>query len=349
MPKFEPKKLEDVAYRIFRAAGALDGHARTVAQHLVDANLTGHDSHGMIRIPSYIEAIRKGRMSPDAQPKVVQETATIAQVDGGRTFGQVVGKFATEVAIEKAQKSQISAVSMRNLGHLGRLGTYPEMCAAAGLASIMFCGGGGGYAAQVPFGGKEPRLGTNPIAMACPSPMEGPVLLDYATSTVAEGKLRVYRARGHRLPDKWVVDAEGTPTDDPNAYYDGGAMLPIGGSVGHKGYALAYMVELFGSIFAGNAYAEDKEIGAPGSNGGFIIAFDPKAFLPESELYARTRRMTDYVKSSPVTEGFPYDHVLYPGEKEMKMRRERSGGVEIEDATWSAILKVMDELGVPEQ
>jgi uncharacterized oxidoreductase len=349
VPVFEPKKLEEIAYRIFRAAGSPDETARTVAEHLVGANLTGHDSHGMIRIPQYIASIKEGKLSPDVAPVVVQETPTTAQVDGKRTFGQVVGKFAAEVAIEKARKSSISGVSIRNTGHLGRLGMYPEMCAEAGMASIMYCGGGGMYPSQVPFGGKEPRFGTNPIAMACPSDMDGPILLDYATSVAAEGKLRVHRNRGHKLPDGWIVDAEGNPTNDPNAFYDGGALMPIGATVAHKGYALAYMVELFGSLLPGWAYSDEREIGAESSNGGFLIAFDPKAFMPAGEMFSRTRRMTDYVKSSPVAEDFPYEEVLYPGEKEAITRRERSTeGIEIEDATWDLIDAVMREYGVGE-
>ena len=349
MPTFEPRKLEEIAYKIFRAVGSPDETARTVAEHLVDANLTGHDSHGMIRIMQYITNIKEGHLSPDATPEIAQETPTTAQVDGRRTFGQVVGKFAADVAIEKARKSFIAGVSIRNTGHLGRLGTFPEMCAAAGMASIMYCGGGGQYPSQVPFGGKEPRFGTNPIAMACPTDMEGPILLDYATSVAAEGKIRVYRARGHKLPDGWIVDADGNPTNDPNAFYDGGALMPVGATVGHKGYALAYMVELFGSILPGEAYTDEKEIGAPFSNGGLLIAFDPNAFLPADALRARTRKMTDYVKSSPVSEGFDYEKPLYPGEKEAMTRQERrDSGIEIEDATWEGIRSVMREYGVEE-
>jgi uncharacterized oxidoreductase len=348
VPNFEPKKLEEITLRIFVAAGATESNARELAEHLVDANLTGHDSHGVIRIPSYIEAIRKGELAASASPKITKETATTACVDGNKTFGQVTGNFAARVGIDKARRNQVAAISLCNHGHLGRLGAYPEMCARAGFASIMYCGGGGRYPSVVPFGGTERRLSTNPIAMACPSDMEGPILLDYATSVSAEGKLRVYRARGHKLPDTWVVDSEGKPSTDPNVFYDGGALMPLGGSVGHKGYAMAYMVELFGSILGGIAYA--GEVGTPNSNGGFLIVFDPTAFLPAGELKARTRKMTSFVKSSPVAESNPYKKILYPGEKEMMMREERRAkGIPIEDATWEAIGKVMRDLGVKDR
>jgi len=346
VPTFEPEKLEEIAYHIFRAAGTPDESARTVAEHLVDANLTGHDSHGVIRIMQYLENIKEGRLFPDAIPKVVKETPTTAQVDGQSTFGQVVGKFAAEVAIVKARRSSISIVSMRNLGHLGRLGAYPEMCAEAGMASIMYCGSGGQHASQVPFGGREPRLSTNPIAMACPSDMEGPILLDFATSAAAEGKLRVYRARGNRLPQGWILDSKGNPSTDPNDFYNGGALLPVGASVGHKGYALAYLVDLFGSILPGGGYA--GEIGAPLSNGGLIIVFDPAVFLPSGVMNSRVRKMTDYMKSSPLAEGF--DKILYPGEKEAMTRQERrTRGIEVEDATWKSVRSVIGEYGLEEK
>lgn len=345
MSTFEAKELEAIACRILRAAGASERNAHEVAAHLVDANLTGHDSHGVIRIPSYIEAIKKGEILPEATPEVVQQTATTARVDGHKTFGPVAGNFATEVAVEKARTHQVAAVSMCNHGHVGRLGTYPERCARAGLASIMYCSDGGMFRLQAPFGGREPRFSTNPISMGCPSDMGGPILLDFATAVVAEGKLRVYRARGEKLPDTWVTDSSGRPSNDPNAFYNGGALMPLGGSMGHKGYALAYMAELFGSILPGMAYAGKP--GAPDSRGAFIIVFDPAAFLPPDDLMARTRKMTQFVKSSPVTEGNVHGKILYPGKNEAMLRKQRqTSGISIEDATWDAITGTMRQLNV---
>ena len=227
---------------MLEAGGALPGHASIVANHLAEANLAGHDSHGFIRIPQYLEGIKAGKLDPKAEPEVVRERGSMLLIDGHSTFGQVVATRATEMAIEKAGEHGISLATMGNLDHTGRIGTYPEMAAGAGMAAIMFTGFAGGTFGNnvAPFGGRVRRLGTNPIAMAFPHRDGAPVLLDFASSMAAEGKLRVYRNKGEELPDAWVLDKDGVPSRDPNAYYEGGAILPVGGiQGGHKGYALS--------------------------------------------------------------------------------------------------------------
>ena len=340
MPTIDAETLKDVTYRIFYAVGSPGETARTVAEHLVDANLTGHDSHGMIRIPQYVASIKDGKLSADATPEVIKDTPTIAHVDGHGTFGQVVGKFAADIAIEKARTLSISCVSMYNLGHLGRIGTYVEMCAKAGMASIMYCGLSGEFRRVAPFGGREGRLSTNPIAMACPNGVEDPILLDFATCAAAEGKIRVYKARGNQLPEGWIIDKNGRPSTDPNDLYDGGAIMPIGGSVGHKGYALAFLVGVLGGALSGGGFVE----GTP-PTGGLLIAIDTAAFVDADVMESRIRKMGDYITSSPPAEGF--EKVQYPGEKEAVTRRERlASGIEIEDATWESVVSVAREYGI---
>jgi len=343
MPTLKGEQLERIAFHLFCAAGAPEAHSRIVAQHLADNNLTGHDSHGFIRVIQYIRQIKEGLIIPAAKPEIVSEFPSGAQVDGHYGFGQVAAKFSTELAIDKAKKQGVSCVTVRHLGHLGRLGAYAEMAASAGCAGILYCSVGGHAISQAPFGGSKRMLSTNPIAMAFPSEEEGPVLSDFATSVAAEGKIRVYRARGHKLPDGWILDKEGRPSNDANDFYAGGAILPIGGSVGHKGFCLAFMTDLFGGILSRDGFP-----GSPGkqfSNSSLIVAMDIERFAPLAVVKSEVSKMVDYVKGTPPAEGFEY--VMYPGEKEAKNRRERGkNGVEIEDETWNQVLALAKEYGV---
>jgi LDH2 family malate/lactate/ureidoglycolate dehydrogenase len=346
MPTLRGEQLEKIAFHLFCAAGAPEAHSRIVALHLAENNLAGHDSHGFIRVIQYIRQIKEGVIVPAARPEVVSESPGTAQVDGHSCFGQVAAKFSTELAIAKAKKQGVSCVSIRNLGHLGRLGAYGEMAARAGCGMIMYCSGGGKVFSQPPFGGFRRKMGTNPIAMAFPSGEEGPILSDFATSVAAEGKIRVYRARGHRLPDGWLLDKEGRPTNDPNDYYAGGAILPVGGSVGHKGYCLAFMTELFSGILSRDGFAASP--GKQFSNASLIVVIEVERFAPLAAAKSDASKMVAYVKDTPLAEGF--DQVLYPGEKEVRTRKERGKtGVEIEDDTWNQVKALVKEYGVADK
>ena len=340
MPTVTAQEIERIVHHILHAAGAPDEHARTVAQHLADNNLAGHDSHGLIRVIQYVKQIKEGAIVPDATPVIATETPTTAQVDGHRTFGQVGAKFAAQVAIDKAKQSGVSCVTIRNLGHLGRLGAYAEMAAAAGFAAIIYCCGGGHGLCQVPFGGRERRLSTNPIAMSFPSDLKGPISTDIATAVVAEGKLRIYKASGHRIPNGWVLDSEGRSSNDPNDFYKGGALLPLGGSEGHKGYTLAFMADVFGGILSRGGFP-----GSPGecfSNNSLIVAIDVERFAPLETVKAEVSRMAKHMKETPLAEGS--QGILYPGEKEIRTRLERRAkGADIEKATWDQVMTLIRE------
>jgi len=346
MPTLKWEQLEKISFHIFCAAGASEAHSRIVAQHLADNNLAGHDSHGFIRVIQYIHQIKEGLLIPAAGPEIVSESAGTAQVDGHYGFGQVAATFSTELAIEKAKKQGVSCVTVRRLGHLGRLGAYAEMAAKAGCAAILYCSTGGHAIAQAPFGGSKRKLGTNPIAMAFPSEKEGWILADFATSVAAEGKIRVYRARGYRLPEGWILNKEGLASNDPGDFYAGGAILPVGGSVGHKGFCLAFMADLFGGILSRDGFA-----GAPGkqfSNSSFIVTIDVERFAPLAAIRSEVDKMVGYVKDTPPAEGF--DYIMYPGEKEAKSRKERGwSGIEIEGETWDQVMALVKEYGVADR
>jgi LDH2 family malate/lactate/ureidoglycolate dehydrogenase len=341
------EQLEKICFHLLCAAGAPEDHGRIVSRHLADNNLAGHDSHGFIRIIQYIRQIKEGVIIPAAKPEIVNQSAGIAQVDGHYGFGQVAAKFSMELAIGKAKAQGLSCVTVRRLRHLGRLGAYGEMAAAEGCAAIMYCGTGGQALSQAPFGGTRRKLATNPILMAFPGGKEGPVLSDFATCAAAEGKIRVHRARGKKLPDGWLLDKEGRPSNDPEDYYAGGAILPVGGSVGHKGYCLAFMTDLFGSLLSRDGFPPkpgDQNL----SNGSLILVLDLKRFAPVEMIEREVSMMADYVKDTPLAAGF--DEILYPGEKEAKSRKERSGkGVEIEDDTWNQVMALVKESRLEEK
>ena len=346
MPTVTDETIYEISRQVLRAAGAPDDHASTVARHLADANLAGHDSHGFIRVPQYIREIKGGRIDPAARPEVVKDGPGTAKVDGKSSFGQVVATFATELAMQKARRSGISLVSMFNLSHTGRIGTYPEMAAKEGMAAMMFTGFAGGSTAKnvAPFGGRERKLGTNPLSMGFPFKPEEPILLDFATSMAAEGKLRVYRARGHSLPDEWVLTKEGLPSKDPNDYYDGGSILPLGGlHGGHKGYALSFMVTLFGAVMGGMGsldLGEDSQL-----SGSSVIVLDVGTLSPVEELGPRVQEVVRYVKDTPAMEGSA--GVLYPGEIEANSRRQRlADGIPVEQATWDEAAELIKEYGL---
>ena len=348
MPTLDAYKISRIASAVMRGAGASEEYAKIVGDHLADASLAGHDSHGFIRVIQYVRDVRNGWLDPGAHPVVTKDSQATAHVNGNRAFGQVTASFAANLARDKALEFGVSLVSICNMGHMGRIGAYPEMLAKEGMASIMCFGVVGGRMGRTaPFGGREGRLGTNPISMAFPSATESPVVLDFATSVVAEGKLRVQRARGELLPEEWVIDRQGVPSRDPNDYYDGGALLPMGGLVGgYKGYALSLMIALFGTVLAEVTCPEVGEEGA--RIGASIMAIDVARIAPLEAVQAEARDVVSFVKDVAPMQGSR--GVLHPGEIEATTRRERSEtGVVVEQSTWDEVVGLVDEFGVRDE
>lgn len=341
MPIIQAEELKAFIARILAAAGARTDYAETVAAHLVDANLAGHDSHGVIRTPHYVRSIEKGDLRPSAEPEIVEETASMAQICGNWTFGQVIAKGATELAIAKAREQGVGLVSMYHEGHTGRLGTYAELGAAAGMASMIWDGClGGPRSVVLPLNGTGRKIGANPIAMGFPSQTYGTVLLDFATSISAAGKVMVAVDKGEQLPGEWIVDANWQPTADPTQLAKGGALRPMGlPYVGHKGYALAMMVGLF-SMMA--SLRSDKQPPLEDRWGTVILMIDISRFGALDVFRAQVDTIIDFVKADPL-EG----EVLYPGEIEARTRRERlANGINLPAATWGEIKTCAQGLGL---
>jgi hypothetical protein len=225
------QKLVDFVARIMRSAGSHPDEASTIARRLVDSNLVGHDSHGVLRVAKYLEWVRDGTLKPNMSPSIVFENDTVAIIDGQRGFGQVIGEFAARTGITKAARTGIAMVGLTNCGHLGRVGDWADMAADAGQVSLHFLNTSGALRAA-PFGGTDRRLSTNPISIGVPVAGRDPVVLDVTTSMVAEGKLMVAMNKGEQVPTGWIIDKEGAPTTEPKDFYAGGALLTVGG---HKG------------------------------------------------------------------------------------------------------------------
>jgi hydroxycarboxylate dehydrogenase B len=325
--------LRKIAARILAAAGARQKDARIVAGSLVEANLDGHDSHGIVRIPDYVAWMEKGLIDSHVRCRVVRESSAFALIDGKWGWGQVVGRQCMEIAISKASNTGVGAVSARQCGHVGRVGDYAAMAAKKGMAAIMLLNthGAGGFVA--PWGGRDRRLSSNPIALAVPCSRGGPVVVDISTSAIAVGKIKVARNSKRRLPENCIIDASGRPTTDPEEFFasPGGALLPFGG---HKGYALSLLTDILAGAIsgAGCSRAEATRV----ANSFLAIVIDVRRFRPLKEFDSDVCKLFEYVKSSRLAPGFT--EILVPGEPERRERARRERlGIPVDSETWRRI------------
>lgn len=340
MPVLNHEYLNKVCYHIFRALGASEEEANIVSNHVVKANLAGHDSHGVIQVPVYAERIKMGHIVPGAPFEVLDETPATARINGNWGFGYVVTERAMKMAIEKAKANGVAAITVFYQSHIGRLGDYPTMAAREGMIGLITADSGKGPKAVAPFGGSARRLGTNPISIGVPSDLDGTVLLDMATSAVAAGKVSLAISRQESIPSTWVIDKDGNPTTDPQDYFDGGAILPVGADQGHKGYGLSFIVEMFSGILTGLGFGIDPQ--ARHNDGCFIAVFNVAAFRPLAEFKREVREFAEFVKTSPPAKGFK--EVLYPGELEWRTEQQRRrDGIFVEDATWQQLWTLVQE------
>ncbi len=257
MPVLSADVLSDFSNRLFLAGGLDPEAAAIVSTSLVEANLRGHDSHGVMRIPFYIGRVADGGLNPKSRLTVVKESASSIMADGGWGMGQVLTRDLMTRLIEKCKTSAVAFGTLIKSSHIGRLGEYAEMAADAGLASIMGANTHGAAQRVAPVGGKRPRLGTNPICMGMPGGKNGPFIFDIGTSATAEGKVRVKKIAGQTVPGGWLLDPDGRPTIDPNQLYGDppGTTLPLGGDQAYKGFGLAFMVEMFSGAISGGQCA----------------------------------------------------------------------------------------------
>lgn len=343
MTPLDPAQLREFVALAYQQAGVSLPDAALLADALVQADLWGHQSHGVLRARWYLERLRSGVMRADTATETVRDAGCVAVLDGCDGVGQVIALRATELAIAKAKTHGIGCVAVRHSNHFGTLMYYTRLAARAGCVGFLTSNGG---PAMAPWGGaKNKVVGTNPWSIGAPVPNGPPMLMDMANTGVARGKIYLARQRRESIPLGWALDAEGRPTTDPQAAIDG-IILPM---AGHKGYAIAAVMDVLAGVLSGSQflsgvhgpYHYDRKSGA----GHFITVYDIEAFMPRSDYDTRMARFVTELKSQPLAEGF--DEIFYPGELEARReRRFRGGGLVLPADTCADLARMAEELGL---
>jgi uncharacterized oxidoreductase len=340
------EELRQIGTLLLDAAGSPHEESEIVSDILVKSSLVGHDSHGVLRFPSYVRQIKSGQLKPGAPFELVRETRAMAIVDGHQGWGPVIARRAMEIAMEKARECSVGTVVVRGSQHIGRVGEYPAMAAGQQMVGLAVVNSHGvGEEKVAPWGGLDRRFTPNPIAFAAPTGEEWPVLVDITTSVVPEGKVRYALYAGEQLPEGAIIDHEGNPTTDPAVFYGPppGAILPLGGNMGHKGYGLAVMTELLGGALSGSG-CNGQQITNTG-NGVFFQAVNIADFTPYDEFITTVQELITWIKSSRRRPGV--DEILIPGEPEHRVAQQRlKEGIPVADSIWDEIAETAVELGV---
>ena len=337
-------KLTEAIEAIVAKGGSSAREARLVAANLVEANLKGHDSHGVGMIPRYISSLKEGGLTPNMAPKVVLDTGPLIRMDGQQGYGQVVAHDATEIAIAAARKHGIVAAGLYNAHHIGRIGAWAEMCVAAGLVSLHFVNVVS-RPIVAPFGGGDARFGTNPVCIAVPRAGAEPIVLDFATSRIAQGKTRVAHNQGKSLAPGTIIDDKGRPTTNPRytVVPPHGAILPFGE---HKGSGLALMAELLGGALVGG---DTMRVPFDGRmrvlNGMLSILIDPVRLGTSAHFQREIEGFVAWLLQSPPAEGIDRVRVAGEPEREWKARRLKEG-IPVDATTWAEILAAAEKVGL---
>ncbi|HUC14166.1 MAG TPA: Ldh family oxidoreductase [Acidimicrobiales bacterium] len=335
-PRFSEDDLVRTGTDVLRALGASDDTARVVAISLALSNLVGHDSHGIVRLIQYSDWVKSGQIRPDGQPSVASGRGAVANVDGAWGFGQPAAQLATKLSIELADAHGVSAVSISACNHIGRLGEYVATIAGSGKMGMAWCNSGPVVA---PFGGAGRVMGTNPFAWSAPL-RDGTVVLDFATSKVAEGKLKIALAEGHSAPPGSLIDSSGRPSVDPADFYAGGSLLAFGD---HKGSGMSMLIELTAGLVSHMGTSSDP--GYLGGNGTLLMALDIGSFIGLDSYFEQAETFRREAKR--IGGGPEHVDILLPGEAEARALAARSReGVVVPVEIRRQITELADELGV---
>ena len=334
-----PDSLQAFLECVFVRAGCGADEATTVARHFVLSDMSGHSSHGTIRLPVYLERLRDREIMPGNRGEPVVDTEALLVLDGHLGFGQVVAEHGIAQGIDRARRHGVALIAMRNMSHCGRVGHYAELAADAGQASIHFVNTGGFGLWVAPFGGTDRRLATNPVCIGIPRENAPPVIWDVATSVIAVGKIWVAANKGDVLPPGCLLDVDGAPTTDPHALLAGGAVVPFGG---YKGYGLSIVTDLLAGALTGGGCSK------PGVdvlvNNQLSILMDPESIGDAAAFEVEARRFIEWVKASPPVEG---GAVLVPGEPEVQSRREATeAGLCFDETTWAQCVDAARSVGM---
>ena len=340
-------RLREVARAVVRATESSEAEAAEVADHLVEANLKGHDSHGVGMLPTYVQNYRDGYLVSNRHARMVGREGAVATFTGEMGYGQVIAREVMDWAVERAKSGGVAIAALRETHHIGRVGTYGEHACRSGMISVTFVSALTGAPFVAPFRGSDGRMSTNPICIAIPGKdPEEPIVLDFATSVVAMGKVRVAYNEGKPMPPGMLIDKEGHPTDDPGVLWPDrsqGAILPFGL---HKGYGLAVVCELLAGALTGNGtYRAGHEASPAIKNAMLAIVFDPKRISEGAPFYDDVAAFVDYAKASPPAN--PDEPVLVAGDPERIMKARRTAeGIPVDGTTWAQIRASAEALGV---
>ena len=328
VPEFEASRI---VVDIFNRLGCQNEISQAISDHLIDANLCGMESHGVMRVMQYAERIRNGTMRINVQPETRTNKHGMTIVDGGMGSGIPTMTFAYETAMELASDCGLSAVSILNTGHTGRHGAFADEAASKGFLTI--CTGGGNHRVHgqvAPYGGSRGMLPTNPWCIGIPGGDRGPVVMDFATGVIGGGWAYAAQSAGALLPEGCIIDKDGNPTRNPEDYFEGGAILPMGA---HKGYALSLVAELIGEAMLGPSSPECN---------WFLLAINTRKYRAPDALQAAAEDLLADIRACPPASGF--DRVEIPGEREREQRKRSNGILAIPEETWRQVLALSQEL-----
>jgi uncharacterized oxidoreductase len=349
LPIITSTQLTRISRNLLKAAGASDEEAEVVTRFLVNANLAGVDSHGVIpNLAIYVQGIRSGAIKPGAKIEVRKDTPSTALVDGNWGFGQMICSRAMEIAVGKAKNTGVGAVGVFNCNHIGRLAEYAQMAVENGMVGFI-AANCEPYVA--PYGGRTPVLGSNPLCYGIPAGNGKAIVVDYATGAAAEGKVRASLFKSERLPPGWIVDSHGRPSTNPADLYEpplpperiklAGALLSFGG---YKGYGMGLVVDILAGILTGAGSSQDMTSGWL-ANGVFMTALKIDNFAPLNEFEERVAKLTKAIKNTPKAEGF--EEILIPGEPETRERERRlKNGIPISDMAWQPLVEACKQYGL---
>jgi uncharacterized oxidoreductase len=346
VPTVSADSLVRFSTALFQASGVPPDEAGVVSRSLVDANLAGHDSHGVIRIVQYVKALQDGQLACGVPLKIHSQTPAVMVCDGQWGLGQVQAHRLLELLAPMARNLGLAAGTLRHCGHIGRLGEYGERAASLGLVLFATVNNHGFGRAVAPPGGTAGRIGTNPLCLAVPAGDEPAVVLDIGTSVCAEGKVRVCFNKGVPAPEGWLLDSEGKPTTDPSVLYKDprGTILPLGGSQAYKGFGLGLVLDMLAGGLTG-APCSRPEIGPRSANAVVFVLFDPERFAGREHFRLEVTELVHNVRGSPTA--VPGGTISMPGDPERLQRQHRqAAGIPLDDGTWGQLVELAGRLGV---
>lgn len=345
MPRFLDRDLEQLARDLFLAKGVRADEAAVVASSLVESNLRGHDSHGVIRVVEYIEQLDTGQLVAGATMRVLAETPAMLAGDGGRGFGQVQCRRLVEIVGRKGREQGVACGTLRNCGHIGRLGEWVEMAARDGLGALISVNDNGVAFTVAPPGGIAPRISTNPLAIGVPTGGE-PLVLDMSTSAVANGKVKVARLAGRQCPPGWIQDAGGNSTTDPHVMLADppGTLLPFGGDQGYKAFGLGLLLDiLVGGLTGG--FCPPAPTDVMECNNVLLVMWNPARFAGHDHFHREADKLIAAVRDTPRKLGV--DHIQLPGDRSTETHRERlANGIPLDGENWETLARLAKQLGV---